>query len=243
MTVVHIPWYPQLGSVVGLSPVAAFKATIETGLHAVDYGRNWFRNGSVPSGHLKYAQGKLTPDQSAYVKSRFKAAVADNDIFVSGNDWSWENLSVKPEEAQFLQTIKAGANQIAAIYKVNPEDIGGEAGSSLTYSTVELNQIKYQTRALQPIFTRLETHISRLMPNFQYAKFNPDAIIRVDIKTRMEAHEIALRTGMETQAEGRALEDKAPLTAAEFKAWKENYSKAPTPAPAAAPANPTQGGA
>lgn len=240
-TLIHIPWYPQIGSVVGLSPVGQFKVQIETGQSAVKFGRDWFRNGSTPSGHLKYGAGTLNPEQSSYVKSRFQAAVARNEVFVSGKDWDWTAMSVKPEEAQFLQTIKATANQIAAIYKVPPEDIGGDSGgSSLTYATVELNQIKLNVRALQPIFTRLEMHMTRLRPGNQYVKFNPDSQIRTDLLTRMQAHKIALDTGLETLPEGRALEDKAPLTAAEYKAW-EKYKATAKPAPAAP--NNNEGGA
>jgi HK97 family phage portal protein len=240
-TLIHIPWYPQPGSIVGLSPVGYFKMQIETGSQAVKYGRNWFRGGSTPSGHLKYAAGTLTPEQSGYVKTRFKAAVANNDIFVSGKDWDWKALSVNPDEAQFLQTIKATANQIAAIYKVAPEDIGGEAGSSMTYATVEMNQLKFQTRALQPIFTRLEMHMNRLLPGKQYVKFNADALVRTDLLTRMQAHKIALDTGLETHAEGRAIEDRPPLSPAEQKAWEKYKETTKTTAAAAEPNN--KGGA
>lgn len=233
-TLLHVPWYPQPGSVVGLSPIERFRAQLETGNAAVEYGRSWFRNGSMPSGHLKYSgnvgHGTLNDEQAQRVKARFKAAVAGNDLFVSGTDWDWTALSVKPDDAAFIQTLKATANQVAAIYRVSPEDIGGEAGSSLTYATVELNQIKFQTRALQPIFTRLEHHLSRLLPANQYVKFNPDAIVRTDLKTRMEAHAIALKAGIETQDEGRALEDKEPLTPAEQKLWLQMYGGTkPTP--------------
>ncbi|WP_157884111.1 phage portal protein [Arthrobacter alpinus] len=227
-TVVHIPWYPGPGSVVGLSPIAQFQQILETGSSATKFGRDWFRNGSTPSGHLKYGQGQLNGPTAAKAKAQFKAAVQANDIFVSGSDWEWKALSVSPNESQFLETIKATANQIAAIFHVDPDEIGGSAGSSMTYQTLEMNQIKFQTRALQPIFTRLEHHLSRLMPNFQYVKFNPDAIVRTDLKTRMESHEIALRTAMETQDEGRALEDKAPLTASEKSEWMQTYGKSPS---------------
>jgi HK97 family phage portal protein len=233
-TLIHIPWYPAPGSVVGLSPVSHFRAVIETGGAAVNYGRNWFQSGARPSGHLKYGAGPLDPEASAEAKSRFKAAVAANDIFVSGNDWEWEALSIKPEEAQFLESIKATANQVAAIFRVNPEDIGGTPGSSLTYSTLELNQINFQTRTLLPIYTRLEHHLNRWLPDFQYIKFNPDAIVRADILTRMQAHEIGLRTYVETNGEARALEERPPLTDAEKKEATLLYGKS-TPAPTAAP--------
>lgn len=233
-TLVHIPWYPAPGSSVGLSPVSHFRAVIETGGAAVNYGRNWFQSGARPSGHLKYGAGPLDPEASAEAKSRFKAAVASNDIFVSGNDWEWEALSIKPEEAQFLESIKATANQVAAIYRVNPEDIGGTPGSSLTYSTLELNQINFQTRTLLPIYTRLEHHLNKLLPNFQYIKFNPDALVRADLLTRMQAHEIGLRTYVETNGEARALEERPPLTDAEKKEAVLLYGKS-TPAPVSAP--------
>ncbi|ASN39005.1 phage portal protein [Arthrobacter sp. 7749] len=224
-TLLHIPWYPMPGSVVGLSPIGQFRQVIETGYLAEKFGKDWFDHGSTPSGHLKNNSKTLNSAEASQVKARFKAAVHSNDIFVSGSDWDWAALSVKPDEAQFLQTIKATANQMAAIYRVDPSDIGGESANSLTYSTLEMNQIKFQARALQPIFTRLEHHISRLLPNDNYLKFNPDALIRTDSKTRMEVHDIALRTGMETQDEGRALEDKAALTPDQKQEWQATYAK------------------
>ncbi|WP_434922930.1 phage portal protein [Glutamicibacter sp. PAEs-4] len=227
-TVVHIPWYPVPGSVVGLSPIGQFRQMLETGSSAERYGADWFKNGSTPSGHLKYNKGSLTGSDSAKAKARFKAAVANNDVFVSGEDWEWNAVSVKPDEAQFLQTIKATANQIAAIYRVDPSDIGGEAGNSLTYSTLEMNQIKFQTRALQPIFTRLEHHITRLLPDYHYMKFNPDALVRTDIKTRTEVNKLNLEIGLLTLDEGRELEERPILTDKQKQEWLKNYGKQPT---------------
>lgn len=234
-TVLHIPWYPAPGSIVGLSPVSHFRSQIETGMAANDYGNKWFRNGATPSGHLKYTGkvngGTLSNAQSAQVKERFKATIAGNDFFVSGSDWDWKALSVSAEDAQFLQTIKATANQIAAIFHVDPEDIGGEAGSSMTYSTLELNQIKFQVRAQQPLMTALEAHVKRILPGTQYVKLNADAMIRTESKVRAEVHEINLRTGMETQDEGRALEDKAPHTPAEREQWLQYRTIGPADGP------------
>lgn len=222
-SLVHIPAYMLPGSSRGISPIELFRTQLETADAATRFGSKWFRNGSTPSGHLKYNESTLDDRQTDRAKVRFKAAVADNDIFVSGKDWSWQALSVKPNEAQFLETIKATANVIASIYHVPPEEIGGEAGNGLTYATVELNQIKFQIRALLPIFTRLENHLNRLLPRGQYAKFNADANIRTDLKSRMEARQIALKIGVETLPEARAGEDRAPLTEEELLAWQKYY--------------------
>jgi hypothetical protein len=42
-------------------------------------------------------------------------------------------------------------------------------------------------------------------------KFNVDAMIRVDTKTRYEVHQISREIGLDNIDELRALEDKAPL--------------------------------
>lgn len=219
----HIPWFPKPGSVVGLSPIGQFKAQFETSALASGYGRSWFKQQGVPKGHLKFAAGPLDTEQATVAKERFKAAVSGNDIFVSGNDWDWKALSVAPNEAQFLETIQAGATEIAAIYKVSPEDIGGKSGDSLTYSTLELNQLRLQTRALQPVFTRLEAHMKRILPPGQYYKFNADAMIRTDIKSRMEAYQIGLTAGIYTPEFVWGKEDIAPMTKKQRDAWKEQY--------------------
>lgn len=240
-TVLHIPWYPKPGSVVGLSPIQLFKTQIETAAAASAFGADWFKNSGVPKGHLKFKAGPLDTDQSAVAKSRFKAAVSGQDVFVSGNDWEWQALSVAPDEAQFLQTIKATATQIAAIYRVSPEDIGGEVGNSLTYSTLELNQYKLQVRALQPIFARFEAHMTRILPPGQYYKFNADSMIRTDILTRMTAYRTGLEAGVFTQEHVRALEDQAPMTEKETADWQAWYGHkagslmAPLPNPNQAP--------
>lgn len=235
-TVLHIPWYPKPGSVEGLSPIQQFKVQFETMAAAAAFGNDWFKNSGVPKGHLKWKAGVLDNEQAQVAKTRFKAAVSGQDVFVSGNDWDWTALSVKPEEAQFLATIKATATEIAAIFRVSPEDIGGEAASSLTYSTLEMNQYKLQVRALQPIFARLEFHLTRILPPRQYAKFNPDALIRTDVKTRMEAYALALQNGVFTNEYVRSLEDQPPMSDQEKADWQDFYGKkislmAPLPNP------------
>jgi phage portal protein BeeE len=130
---------------------------------------------------------------------------------------------VPADDVHFLETIKASATEIAAIYRVQPEDIGGVSGGSLTYATLEMNELKRNRRALMPWVRRMEWATTGLLPQPQYVKANMDHLARADLKTRMEAHDIALRIGLETLPEGRALEDKAPLTPDEINEWQNMY--------------------
>lgn len=70
--------------------------------------------------------------------------------FVSGKDWEWTSTQVPADDAGVIETMKATARQVAAIYGVPPEMIGGETGSSLTSSTVEQNLLNFATLTLRP---------------------------------------------------------------------------------------------
>ena len=73
---------------------------------------------------------------------------------------------------------------------------------------------------------RVEDTFTAVMPQPEYAKFNADALVRADLKSRMEAHEIAQRAGVETNDEARHVEDKAPMTDPERSQWLQTWHPA-----------------
>ncbi|GAA1787945.1 phage portal protein [Agromyces lapidis] len=225
---IHVPAYVQAGSIVGLSPLALFKAQIETADAAQTYGKTWFKRGGIPSGVLKNTQKALLPAQAQEAKSRFKASVSSSDPFVTGMDWSYEAIAIPGSEVQFISALKLTANQWAAIYRVAPEDVGGESsGSSLTYKSLEQDQIKFAMRTMRPWTTRFEAVLDRYLFGSQYVRFNLDASARADLTTRMAAHKTAIDAGVETVDEARALEERAPLTDEQWAQFQSMRSKAP----------------
>lgn len=228
--ILHISGLTPADSVVGMAPLTLFRTQIAKAQRAEQYAADLYDRGVMPPGILRNEAQTLTPEASALAKARFKAAVAGRDIFVTGKDWNWSALTVPKDDAEFLQTIEASATQIAAVYRVAPEEIGGKVGGSLTYSTLEMNELKRIRRALMPWFLRLEAGINSLLPRPQFVKFNLDSLARADLKTRMEAHEIQLRTGLETLPEARRTEDRAPLTPEELAAWRSDFRTKPDPA-------------
>lgn len=208
--VLHIPGYTLPGQVLGLSPIAAYALTIETGLLSQQFGRDWFKNGSVPASVLQ-TEHAVKPDDATVMKERFRRAASAREPVVLGQGVEYKPIAVPPNESQFLATMKATVNQIAAIYGIPPEMIGGESGSSMTYANVEQQAINFVTYTLRPHLVKLETAISSLLPRPQYVKFNVDGIIRADLKSRYEAHSLALRDGWKSKDEVRALEELPPL--------------------------------
>jgi HK97 family phage portal protein len=229
--VVHIPAYVFPGSIVGLSPVELFRRQFDTGHAAQEFEASFFDRGVAPAGVLRNTvKQTLAPGEGDIAKSRFKAAVAGRDIFVTGKDWEWTGLSVSAADATFLEAIEATATQVAAIFRVSPEDIGGKTGYSRTYQTLVQEMQKFATRTLLPWTTRIEDALNALLPKPQYVKFNLDALSRADLLTRMQAHDIATRIGLETNDEARGLEERPPLTPEQIDQWQNLYAKrAPAP--------------
>lgn len=207
---VHLRNYLLPGRVLGLSPIAAFRLLIETGLEAQKYGRDWFRNGSVPAGVLETDQPVRQGDANT-LKDRFRQAAEGHGVVVLGKGAKYRAISVKPEEAQFLETIKATATTIATIFQVSPEDIGGETGGSLTYNTDETRARRLVRISLRPYLGRIEEGISRERPPGRVVRFNADATLRAETLARYQAHAIALRDGWKNRDEVRANEDLPPL--------------------------------
>lgn len=209
---IHIPWYVVPGSVVGLSPLGLFRTQIETGVDAQRTGKNFYRRGAVPSAVLKNVAKVLKPDEAAEAKRRFIASTSSNEPFVAGSDWTYEAIPLPASDVNFIQATKMTANQIAAIYRVDPDLVGGEAGgSTLKYTTLEMNELNFNTRTLRPFSERAESEFDRWLPPAQYVKANLDARVRADLKTRYEAHKVALESGFKTVDEVRELEELPPL--------------------------------
>lgn len=212
-SLIHVPGYVLPGSVVGLSPIGLFRHQLSTGVDAQRFGERWFKSNGQPSAILRNSEQILKPGESEAIKEKFKLSVEGGDLLVTGKDWQYQAMAMPAGDAQFLAGIKATANQIAAAFRVAPEDVGGESGGmTLTYKSLEQDQIRFNSRTLRPWAARFEAVLSSYMPEGQYLRFNLDAGARSDLKTRYEAHKIAIDAGFETIDEVRALEERAPLT-------------------------------
>jgi phage portal protein BeeE len=107
--------------------------------------------------------------------------------------------------------MRLTASQIASIYGIPPEMIGGETGGSLSYSSPEQRQIELVQFSLLPWLALMESHLSALLPRGQFVKFDADVLIRPDAQTRMEVMERKRLIGYDNIDGLRAGEDEAPL--------------------------------
>jgi HK97 family phage portal protein len=210
LDLVHIPWITVPGRTLGLSPIQFYASTINASLSAQSYGGDWFAGGGFPPAVFKNTAQTIAPEKTDEIREKLVSAIRGRKPLVTGSDWEYTPVTIPPGEAQFIETQKLSANQIAAIYGIEPQEIGGEAANGLTYNNEELRQTK-RLANIRPYLTRFERAFASWLPDLQHVVFNGDVIVRSDLKTRYETYAIALFNGFLNLDEVRELEDRQPL--------------------------------
>lgn len=207
----HVRGFVLPGRHEALSPVKVFRELISSALYAEQYGSKFFENGGFPPGKFKNTQKTVSQDDADAIKARLVAAIRTRQPLVYGNDWEFEPINVPADEAQFISSAKLAATQVASIFGIPPERVGGDTGGSLTYKTQEQDDIHFQNNTVRPWVTRLEDAFFGLIPDRQFVRFNLDATLRVDALTQAQVFQIWRQIGMHNIDELRAIRDLEPL--------------------------------
>ena len=124
-------------------------------------------------------------------------------VLVGGTKWN--QTMINPSDAQFLETRMFQVEEICRWFRVPPHEIqhitnnasqGGGQG-------IEAQSLNLAKRTLTPWTVRLEQADTSLMIGTagragEFLRLNMDSFLRADIKTRYEAHSIAINAGMAT---------------------------------------------
>lgn len=200
----------------GLSPIAYARDAIGLSLGAQEQGARWFKDGVAPSGILSTTE-TLTDASFARMQKEFKEkngglSNIHNPLILEGG-LKWLSTSLTAEDMQFLETRKFQRDEICAIFRVPPHMVANL--EKATFSNIEHQSLSFVTNSLVPYLTRIEERIQigLLPPSDQtrfFAKFNANALLRGDIKSRFEAYMKGIQNGIMSPNEARAFEDWNP---------------------------------
>ena len=206
----HIKAFSVAGRTEGISPLRAFALTILNGLEATRYGTDWFKAGGFPPGTFKNNEIEIDPSQSAEIRALLTTSIRRREPLVYGRDWDYHPVTVPPSEAQFIEAMQMNATQLAAVYGLPPDRVGGKRGDSLTYSTVQQGALQI-IEALRPWLVRLETAFFKLLPANRYCRFGTDALLKADLAERASIYKTWRDIGFKSIDEMRDTEDLEPL--------------------------------
>lgn len=211
--VFHRRVYPFPGSVMGLSPIQYHATTLGLSIAVERFGSAFFRDNATPSGILMNSDEEIEGPRAKTVKSKFMNAIrGTREPAVLGKGWSYQALSIAPEESQFLETNQFTAAQCARIYGPGiAEVLGYESGGSLTYATVEGRSLHLLVYSLSKWLNRADRLLSSLIPRGQYVKLNRNALLSTTTIERFRAYTMALQGKWATPNEVREKEDLKPV--------------------------------
>lgn len=207
----HVRRWTPPGGLEGLSPIAHARQAVGLGLGIERFGAKLFGDAGIPAGVLTSDQ-HINQEAAENMQARWDERHKGNRrIAVLGGGAKFQHITIAPEESQFLESSKANVATIARYYGVPAELVNGETAGPLAYTSPEMRAMDLLTFTVAPWLVVVERALSRLLPRTQKARFNPDGIVRVDLKTRYEAHAIGIASGFLLKNEARDLEDRPPL--------------------------------
>jgi HK97 family phage portal protein len=207
----------------GISPVQSVANAFELNENLRESSRQFFMEGSRPSGILKAPEGasekaiKALQEDWRNLYSGAGGIEHMHKVAVLSADMDFTPISFSLSDQKFLASREFSTREVAAIFGLPAWAINGDSGSSLTYAnTTQQAQFLVQ-HSFRPLTARIETALSSdpsLCPGGVYASFDFSELLRGSPNERADFYTKALGTdkapGWMSRAEVRAQEDLPP---------------------------------
>lgn len=203
--------------IVGMTPLEQLRQTIENAAAASAFLNNSFKNGMQTKGIVHYI-GDLSPEKEETFRKNFERMASGlknaNRIALLPIGYQFQPISLKMTDAQFLENTELTIRQIAAAFGVKMHQLNDL--DRATHTNITEQQREFYVDTLMDILTGYEQELTyklftdRELAEGYYIKFNVNAILRADPKTRYEAYRTAIQSGFLTPNEVRALEELEP---------------------------------
>ena len=195
---------------IGYSPIAMAKNAIGLSLAAEQYGSTFFKNDATPGGILEHPSVVKDPERLRKSWQSQFSGPSGHSIAVLEEGMTFHQLSIPPDQAQFLDTRKFQLNEIARIFRIPPHMIGDLERS--TFSNIEQQSLEFVKYTLNPWCVRWEQAMNQQLLSKEeqgryFIKFNVDGLMRGDYESRMNGYAIGRQNGWLSANDIRELED------------------------------------
>jgi HK97 family phage portal protein len=188
----------------GDSPVEDVRIAIALEIAAEKFGASFFENGALPLLFFSFMQGskgfKTAEDEKQFSED-FQSAFGGNKRFramvgVPGMDKP-HSIPIENDKAQFLQTREYQRTVIAGAFGIPPHLVGALSPAF----NVEQKDGDFSLQVVMPILQSFEAAMERDLLTDEdvnsgvIIRFNLDAVLRADFKSRQEGLQILRRNG------------------------------------------------
>jgi len=213
--IMHVPGMSTNG-IVGMSPVAQMRRTFAGATAAEMVAERLFQDGLLLSGFLS-TDAKLDNEKAEILRSRWRAKHSGVknawDVAVMDQGMRFQQMSMSPADAQFLETRKFATTEIARIYGVPGWMVNDQEKSTSWGSGMETMFKSFVVLTLRPYLIRFEQRIDRelLDPAEERSEFVAEGLLRGDAKARAAYYNAGITGGWLVPNEPRAHEGLAPV--------------------------------
>ena len=147
---------------VGRSRVQRAAQVLQAGMSVQQFANALCSNGANPSGALRM-EGKLTDAQLDRLSKHFRDSFADPTkaarAMILDSGTKREQISISPEDAEFLESRKFTVEDLTRIFNVPPPMIGDLSHG--TFTNTETMVRLFATNTLTPWLRKLESEFTR----------------------------------------------------------------------------------
>lgn len=212
--ILHLPGFGYDG-VCGVSPVRAARQGLGLAMAAEEYGAKLFGNGSLATGILQTDQ-RLTSEQADAISARWRAKRSGlksaHETLILDSGAKFHQLTIPPEDAQFLQSRSFQISEVARMFGVPPHMLMDTDKSTSWGTGIEQQSIGFVVYTLRPWLTRVEQRVSAMLrPQAVYARFSVEGLLRGDSAQRAAFYKQMWEIGVLSTNEIRELEERAAV--------------------------------
>lgn len=146
----------------GRSRLQRAASVVQAGLSIQTFANELYRNGINPSGALQLDQ-KLTQEQRDQLATNFRNSFAGPTkaarALVLDQGMKWEQISISPEDAEFLASRRFTVEELARLFNV-PPPMAGDLSHG-TFANVETLVRFFATNTLTPWVKKIESEFTR----------------------------------------------------------------------------------
>lgn len=209
--VIDIPFMLKPDMLAHRGPISLGRDAISMAIAATAFGSKAFQSGGLPpvvlTGPFSTGAGaKRASDDIA--KATKQLADEGKSVLSVPAGHELKPLGFNPEQMQLLELQRFCVEQIARLYSLPPVFLQDLTHG--TFSNTEQQDLHFVKHTLHRWVKQFEQELTLKLfgrdPRFK-VEMNLDGLLRGDIKTRMEAHAVAINNGIYTPAHAARIED------------------------------------
>lgn len=198
----HIIGHSIDDGLMGASPISLVRQRMGVQTSQSEAQGRLYAQGLATRGALRVPPGvQLTKEMAAQLRREWEAANHGIDntgrVAILHSGAEFQNTTMNMQDAQFIESMRWGATEAATIFNIPASRINADSGSSsIKYANVGQDDVHFYKQAVMPVASYIEDALNIDTALFGASspwmpKFDAEAVLRADTKTRFEAYQIA----------------------------------------------------